>query len=434
MGIKAIARHVAVVLAFHVPGGAAADGAAYRLGSQDKIRVRVTEWRAERGEVIGWDALTGDYTVDGAGHLMLPLVGDIAVAGLTTEELRTRVADLLQKRVGLLQPPDASIEVAEYRPVYVLGQVDKPGPYPYRPDLTVLQAVGLAGGLHRGPELGLQRFTREAITSRGDLKDIALERVALLARRARLDAEARDQTTIAVTSIGEAASPAMKNALREEQVLLDTRRDGLASQIAALNQANDLLNEEIQALKSKIASQERQVALARKDLESVRSLVERGLSVNPRQLALEQTVAQIESARLDSIIALSRARQDISRNERSILDLRTQRRSTVLLDLREVQVRIAKLEERADTARRLLAETETVAPEAAQAARDRAQRTPTFTILRQGSRDEIPVGETDMVLPGDVLKVSPSDQGESIGPETASTHGRPNRESLASAP
>ncbi len=411
---------------------ASADETPYRLGAQDRVRLRVTEWRAARGETYVWEAMTGEYSVDAAGRLTLPLLGAIHVGGRTTDEIGATIGEQLQRKVGLVQRPDAAVEVAEFRPVYIVGVVDKPGAYPFRPRLTVLQAVSLAGGLYRPPGLAELRFARESIGVEGDLREASVERNAVLAKRARLEAESREQTTITYPTelTGPGADPAAANAMREEQALFDSRREALRSQIVAITQAKEILDTEIQALQAKIVSQDRQIGLARKELTNINSLIERGLAVNPRQLALEQSVAQLESLRLDTQVAISRARQDLSRNDRTILDLSNQRKTLVLSELRETQIRLTKLEEKTQTARGLLAETALTAPQVARQRRDTERSTPIYALVRveDGESRELVVGENEAVLPGDVLKVSTkrSDEGSVTGlTQVVPSDGRP---------
>lgn len=106
----------------------------YTLGSGDKIKVTV----------YGEDDLSGEFTVDGSGHVQLPLVGQVKAAGLNTHQFVAEVATALQN--GYLKDPKVSVQVLNYRPFYIMGEVNKPGEYPYENGLTVLRAVALAGG------------------------------------------------------------------------------------------------------------------------------------------------------------------------------------------------------------------------------------------------------------------------------------------------
>lgn len=106
----------------------------YRLGAGDKLRVTV----------YNEPALTGEYNVTPGGAVAFPLIGTIDAAGHTIDE----VAHDLTARLaaGYVNDPRVSVEVLNYRPFYILGEVNKPGEYPYVAGLTVEQAVALAGG------------------------------------------------------------------------------------------------------------------------------------------------------------------------------------------------------------------------------------------------------------------------------------------------
>jgi protein involved in polysaccharide export with SLBB domain len=106
----------------------------YRLGAADKIRVNV----------FGEEALTGEFLVGGSGKVSLPLIGEVQAAGLTIAELQEEIANAL--RQGYINEPRVSAEVLNYRPFYILGEVNKPGEYPYTNNLTVLNAVATAEG------------------------------------------------------------------------------------------------------------------------------------------------------------------------------------------------------------------------------------------------------------------------------------------------
>ena len=107
----------------------------YRLGGGDQIRI-IT---------FGEDQLTGEFRVDDQGMIAVPLLGNIHAASLTTAELSAAMARELKAR-KLLSDPSVSVEVLAYRPIFVLGEVAKPGRYPYEPGMTMLTAVAVAGG------------------------------------------------------------------------------------------------------------------------------------------------------------------------------------------------------------------------------------------------------------------------------------------------
>lgn len=108
---------------------------AYRLGVDDQVRV-IT---------FGMEQLTGQFRVNDRGVLAIPLLGAIEASGLTTAELERAIEARLKAKEVLLTPT-VSVEVLAYRPVFILGEVNKPGQYPYQPGMTVLTAVAVAGG------------------------------------------------------------------------------------------------------------------------------------------------------------------------------------------------------------------------------------------------------------------------------------------------
>ncbi len=109
--------------------------AGYRLGPGDQVRI-IT---------VGDEALTGEFRVSDSGAIALPMVGGVHAAGLRPSGLERAVAAALT-RAGLEREPSVAVEVIGYRPIFVLGEVNKPGQFPYQPGMTVLAAVALAGG------------------------------------------------------------------------------------------------------------------------------------------------------------------------------------------------------------------------------------------------------------------------------------------------
>src|SRR5215469_3651098 len=83
----------------------------YRLGVQDKVRIKVIDWRAAKGEYQEWDALADDYAVNPSGAVSLPLIGEIPAEGRTSDELARAITEAIQQRSGVLNRPGASVEV-----------------------------------------------------------------------------------------------------------------------------------------------------------------------------------------------------------------------------------------------------------------------------------------------------------------------------------
>jgi polysaccharide export outer membrane protein len=107
----------------------------YQLGVGDRIRVTVQ----------GVDAANREYTVSDTGNISMPLIGIIKVGGLTPHEVETRIAARATE-LQIRGNPSTTVEVEQYRPFFILGEVQRPGLYPYTPGMTVRTAVAIAGG------------------------------------------------------------------------------------------------------------------------------------------------------------------------------------------------------------------------------------------------------------------------------------------------
>lgn len=111
----------------------------YVVGPQDVLSV--VFWREKE--------MSADVVVRPDGKISLPLLNDIQAAGLTPEALRHAIAKDAQKYLKELQDSDVTVVVKEInsRKVYVTGQVIRGGEFPLANDMTVLQAISVAGGL-----------------------------------------------------------------------------------------------------------------------------------------------------------------------------------------------------------------------------------------------------------------------------------------------
>jgi len=107
----------------------------YHLGPGDKLHVTV----------FNETDLSGDFAIDGQGFVRLPLVGPVQAAGLTSFSLEARIADAFVGG-GYLLKPRVAVEITGYRPFYIIGEVAKPGEYPYINAMSAPNAIALAGG------------------------------------------------------------------------------------------------------------------------------------------------------------------------------------------------------------------------------------------------------------------------------------------------
>lgn len=137
-----------------VPAAPVVADPGYKLGAGDKVRVIV----------FGQQELSGEFSVDGAGNLALPLIPSLPANGLTARELQDRIKDALDP--DYVQNPNVAVEILTYRPFYIVGEVQKPGSYAYVNGMTVLNAVAVAGGFTPRAKTGSFYITRESDVSK----------------------------------------------------------------------------------------------------------------------------------------------------------------------------------------------------------------------------------------------------------------------------
>src|SRR4029078_6145665 len=297
----------------------------------------------------------------------------------------------------------------QYRPFYIIGQVDKPGEYPFRPGLTILQAMSVAGGMQRVNDMGLFRLERDSITSRGELGLISLQTYGMLARKCRLEAELKSATeiTFGKALLERESDREIKTLLDQERLLFETRRKGLETQISALEQLKAYLNKEVESLAAQVETESTQMNLVNKELDSVSSLVERGLSAAPRQLLLQRTIAQIEGERLRLKTGAVKAQQDISKTDIAILDVRNKWINDITVELRATQATLEDLAQKKRTSNKLAYEAEVTAPQFMSERMRSNRMQPSLKIVRKvnGLPIEMDATETTAVMPGDTVKV-----------------------------
>jgi polysaccharide export outer membrane protein len=130
---------------------------AYLLGPDDVLHV------------ITFDEpqLTGDFHVGQDGTVAFPLIDVVPAAGLTVSQFAERIKEQLKQK-DLLRNPSVSIQIVSYRPFFIIGEVARPGEYPYAPHMTVLSAVAVAGGFTYRAFTDYATIVRQAAGAQGN--------------------------------------------------------------------------------------------------------------------------------------------------------------------------------------------------------------------------------------------------------------------------
>lgn len=380
----------------------------YRLGPQDQVRVKVFEWRPVRDEIFEWKALNDQYVVGASGNVSLPMIGEINASGLTTHELARSIGERMIAGIGLVEMPTISVEIIKFRPFYINGRVQAPGEYPYRPNLTVMQAFSIAGGLRRSE--GGFRIDREIIAGQGDVELLAQERSTLLARRARIEADLRDLPEIMFPiELQQASDPATKLLMEQEKSILAAFRQAFNSQIEPLEKLKLHLNNEVTSIEAQTKNHDEKAKLATSELADVETLIQRRLTTQPRRLAAKRNVFELDGSKLQLDIQLMRVRQEISKADFAISELRSKHTNDATTELRLTQEKLDAVNNKFEIARRLLLNSAETDDEVAGNTLKKGTRLETvFKIMRitgDGQAVELTASDSTAVQPGDTIKV-----------------------------
>ncbi|MFJ6321798.1 MULTISPECIES: polysaccharide biosynthesis/export family protein [unclassified Rhizobium] len=395
-----------VLGAYAISSAAYADNLpGYHLGVMDKLHVRVAEWQTAEGTIRDWSVVSGDYTVGPSGSISIPFIGDMPATGKTTDEIAAAIGLGLQKQFGLRDRPSASVEMSQFRPIYLSGEVQNPGEYPFVPNLTVLKAVSLGGGMRRA-DAG-QRFARDFINAKGDAVVYMAERGRLLMRKARLLAEVTGKDDIDVPAELKQL-PQTANLLASEKALMQTRSQRMKTQLQSLEDLKTLLQNEVEALGKKNDTQSRQLDLAKADRDKVESLAERGLELASRRISAEQRASDLEATLLDTETASLKAKQDINKANQDEITLRNDWQGSLAQDMQDTDKQLETLQLKLSTSQSLMQEAVAQSADVSNLDANGQGVNIVYTIIRgdNGQTKEIPAQENTQVLPGDLIKVS----------------------------
>jgi protein involved in polysaccharide export with SLBB domain len=377
----------------------------YRFGPGDRLRITV----------LNYPDLSGEFTVQQPGGISLPSVGRIQVVGRGFDELEDEVVKRLRES-GVLEP-QISVEVAEYRPIYVVGDVQSPGRYPFQMGMTVLQALAVAGGFLTLDDETL-KLRLEVLQAQDSVDAVELDYLAAIAKRARLMAErdSAEEIQFPPEIVERQNDRRVANLIDGETRLFATRRTAIEGGIAILENQKDKLHDEISNLDAQLKAVERRSELIEIELRDVEYLFGKGLAAKTRMLDLQRLQTDVQTDRLGIAAFVARAKQDISKVDLSIADLHNDRLDRILTDLTAVQQEISHLEIRRKTGKELLALRQAMSRQPAVRLILSGE---SFVITRDQGNGPLDMNATDRsyVLPGDVVRVSKFELSPTAGVE-----------------
>ncbi len=395
--LGAIAVLVASMLAL-VPFQVRAAGMAdYIITVDDELRL----------DFLDDDAEAQFLKVGSAGLVQLPYLGSLTLAGLPLAEARDLVAkSYVQEEIFL--HPSVDLSVVNHRPVSVLGDVQKPGFYDYVPELSVEQAIGLAGGLLRQTDSESQR-AMQRIALEGELASVdtalALEELTTLRLKAQL--AGRDSIDIPEAfRAGDTVDAEMLDMMvAQEEEIIAEERDFHGSERQLLEQSMQETALQITLTEKQIEAQKEQITSYEGEVQRSSKLVARGLLAEPARAQTLRQMTDERSVLLQLEAALSSRRRELTGLNRELLQLDFQRMQTWRQEIADSHLRAAELREN----RKSLLERLALLKGWSLQAEDVEETTKVVTRIRRrganGTLETRAVDEVDALLPGDVLIV-----------------------------
>lgn len=398
---------VLLAFGFALPASGGAN-AGYQLAPGDVVEMTITAPGETRYRAtIGVD-----------GNLTLPVAGTLAAAGLGIEDFRQRLLDVLAARLvreraadgrditTVIAPERVAVDVVEYRPVYMLGDVARPGALPFRPGLTVDQAIALAGGFDivrfrmNNPFLEMENLKSENET-------LWLETVREQYTKARLEAEIADKDVIETAKIPQSPVPAdvVAQIARLEGERLRARREAYQKTHQHYVEAIQKDGERVATLAEQQVTEKRGEALDEEELQRVTELLRRG------QIA----VTRVVDARRSSLLSASRVLQTVAQvnaleraQDETRLALRQLEDNHRLGLIEELQVSTGRLVNLQSQMQASVTKLAYVSGVRSQLVQDEGSPAPEIVIARQEgtSRSKITANGESELRPGDVIEVS----------------------------
>ncbi len=380
----------------------------------------VAEYRVQQGdtieiEVAGIPELKQRSTVQPDGAMAFPLVGAIGVEGLTPEQLRSAVQTQLAKKIyrartndgreilTVIQSDEVSAAIVAYRPVYVTGDVAKPGEQTFLPGMTIRQTLALAGGIDIGARF--IKASRDPIALRSDYGLALADFATATAKIARITAELNGRAELGPLDFSSASLPSERLAEIEksESALLEARMGEYERERDFLKSSLDQSDERISVVQKQQTEEEEGTRADTAELKRLLDLLSKGQETNPRITEARRALLLSSTRALQVNVELLDLKRQKSESARRIQQFEDDRRVALLKELEDAtsaravaQIKLEALDTELKMAR---------APLPVQLQGDAPRR---IEVVRQGRNGQTRflVDEDFALAPGDVIDVA----------------------------
>ncbi|MBD0327869.1 MAG: polysaccharide biosynthesis/export family protein [Pyrinomonadaceae bacterium] len=400
--IKRISRHVPLAALLLL--GPTAAWSAYKLQPGDVLEVSIT----------GAPELRQRSAIGLEGDMSIPLAGQMEIRGLTVSEAREKIVRALSNKVYQQRTPDGRevaqlilpdaiiVSVADYRPVYLNGDVSKPGEQPFRPGMTVRHAVAVAGGYD-----ALQMRGQNPLFQRVDLRadyealwtEFAREQARIWRLRTELgykDAESPKNKKIPISP------DVVDQLIKTEEAQLQARNADRQKERSHLEASIKGANAQLDVLAEKKKKDEESVQADAADFEAVRQLFQKGMTATTRLSEARRAAVLSSTQMLQTVVEITNIERQRGEFTRLLDKLDTQARMDSLKELQDANLRLEQISTRLQSTSEKL--------------RVRNGRPDIWVYRKTEAGTQNVVADEDMeLLPGDVVNITLQTENPALG-------------------
>ncbi|WP_431016232.1 polysaccharide biosynthesis/export family protein [Bradyrhizobium pachyrhizi] len=388
------------------------------ISAQAKAEYRVSVGDVLEVAVAGVPELRQRAPVQVDGNISLPLVGMVPVAGLPLQEIRAKVGAAMTSKVFrqrtvdgrevvvVIDADQVTAIVAEYRPVYVNGDVSKPGEYPYRPASTARQLIAMAGG-YDIMHIRMNNPYLESADLRSEYGSLWTELAKEQARMWRIKSELGEGTQIN-PSASLADLPIARSAVSEivnaEAEYLKTKQNDYQQEKAYLQRSVRQGDDEVRVLSEQQKKDEEGLQSDVEDLQKATDLFGKGSLISPRVTDARRAVLLSATRRLQTSAQLLQVKKLQDEYARRLVKLDDQRKLDLFRELQETSLKLNQIREKLQSVGEKLQYTSMVRSQLARGSGSK----PDIAIIRKSEKgpERVVVNEDAELQPGDTIEVS----------------------------
>jgi polysaccharide export outer membrane protein len=392
------------------------------VGLTISITQAKADYRVNIGDVLevavaGVPELRQRAAVQMDGNISLPLVGALPVAGLPLPQIRAKIGAALASKVFrqrgsdgrevaiVIDADEITTTVVEYRPIYVNGDVSKPGEYPYRPSITARQLVAVAGG-YDIMRIRMNNPYLESADLRSEYGSLWTELAKEQARMWRVKSELGEATQLnpGILTDGPITRSAISEIVNAETEFLKTKQSDYQQEKAFLQRGVRQGDDEVRVLSEQQKKEEEGFQTDLEELQKATDLYGRGSLTSPRVTDARRAVLLSSTRKLQTSAALLQVKKQQDEFSRKLARLDDQRRLDLLRELQDTSVKLNQIREKLQSVGEKLQYTSMVRSQLVRGAGSK----PEIAIIRKGEKgpERIIASEDTELQPGDAVEVT----------------------------